>query len=75
MSIFNNILFLPDPPIRALDAHPVQSTYAHGYGNRMASAKAFAPLGHPRHAPDGRSAQARRSAASANDHCRLRACS
>ena len=74
MSIFNNILFLPEPANRALDARPVQSTYAHGYGNRIASARAFAPLGHPRHASDGRGAQARRSVASANDACRWRAC-
>lgn len=75
MSIFNNILFLQDYPTRARGADAVPSTYSQGYGNRVASAKVFAPLGHSRHA-DQRNAGApsRPSAASANDLFPLRAC-
>ncbi|QSX74316.1 hypothetical protein HIV01_014130 [Lysobacter arenosi] len=48
MNIFTNLLFLqtnqPDP-------HPFDEDddrYSHGYGNRAASEKYFAPLGHAR---------------------------
>ena len=75
MSIFNNILFLHDDPTRPRVADAVQSTYSQGYGNRVASARAFAPLGHGRHADHHRAgAPARSSAASANDRFPLCAC-
>ena len=75
MSIFNNILFLHDDPTRARAADPTQSTYAQGYGNRVASARVFAPLGHARNA-DHRNAgaPARPSAASPNSRYLLCAC-
>ena len=75
MSIFNNILFLQDYPSTARDAPAVSSDYSQGYGNRVASARAFAPLGHASHADRPRTAApARRSVASANDSLPLRAC-
>lgn len=75
MSLFTNILFLHDYPSRVHDAGEVQSTYSQGYGNRVASARAFAPLGHASHADRPRTAApARPSVASANDSLPLRAC-
>lgn len=75
MSIFNNILFLQDYPSDQHRADAPGHSYARGFGNHVASAQAFAPLGHARHA-DGRQAgaPARRSAAPANDRFPLRAC-
>ena len=75
MSIVNNILFLQDYPTRARVADAVPSSYSQGYGKHVASARAFAPLGHARHA-DQRIAvvPVRTSAVSANDCFPLRAC-
>ena len=75
MSIFNNILYLQDYPTTARGADAVQSTYSQGYGNRVASARAFAPLGHAGKA-DHRTAAApaRPPAVSANDPFPLCAC-
>ena len=48
MSIFTNLLFLQphlaDPHLLDED----DDRYSHGYGNRAASEKYFAPLGHAR---------------------------
>ena len=75
MSIFNNILFLQDYPTTARGAPAASSDYSQGYGNRVASARAFAPLGHARHADQRNAgAPARPSAASANDWLPLCAC-
>ena len=75
MSIFNNTLFLHDPPTGGRGADAVPSSYAQGYGNRVASARVFAALGHARHR-EHRNAGAPvwRSAVSATDPCPLRAC-
>ena len=74
MSIFNNILFLQDYPSTARDAPAVSSDYSQGYGNRVASARAFAPLGHARHADQRNAGAPALPAASANDWFPLRAC-
>ena len=75
MSIFNNTLFLHDDPDRARIADAVPSSYAQGYGNRVASARVFAALGHARHGEHRNAgAPVRRSAVPANDPCPLRAC-
>ena len=50
MSIFKNILFLQDFPSHARMVDAPGRSYAQGYGNHVASAQAFAPLGHA-HAP------------------------
>lgn len=75
MSIFNNILFLHDYPSDEHRAVPPRHSYAQGYGNHVASAQAFAPLGHAnraRHRNAG--APAWPAAASANDRFPLCAC-
>lgn len=73
MSLFNNIQFPQDHPTPA--HHAAQSSYSQGYGNRVASARVFAPLGHARRAdPRSAGAAARPSAAFANDRSPLRAC-
>ena len=75
MSIFNNILFLQDYPSDEHRSAAPGHSYAQGYGNHVASAQAFAPLGHAnnvRHRNAG--APARPSAASADDRFPLRAC-
>lgn len=46
MSLFNNIHFLQDHGDD--ERRPNASSYAQGYGNRVASARVFAPLGHRR---------------------------
>lgn len=46
MSIFKNILFLEDYPITLRTSDEAARSYAKGYGNHVASAQAFAPLGH-----------------------------
>ena len=46
MSIFKNILFLEDYPINVRTTDEAARSYAKGYGNHVASAQAFAPLGH-----------------------------
>ena len=75
MSIFNNILFLQDYPTSVRAATAVPSDYSQGYGNRVASARVFAPLGHARHAdPRNAGAPAAPSAAFAHDRFPLRAC-
>ncbi|MFC3814222.1 hypothetical protein [Lysobacter sp. GCM10012299] len=59
MSIFTNLLFLQT---NQTEPHPFDEDddrYSHGYGNRAASEKYFAPLGHARAA---RKAEEKRSA-------------
>lgn len=46
MSIFKNILFLQDFPSNVHTIDERARSYAQGYGNHVASAQAFAPLGH-----------------------------
>lgn len=75
MSIFNTPLFLHDDPHRARIADAVSSSYAQGYGNRVASARVFAALGHARRGKHRNAgAPVRCSAVSATDPCPLRAC-
>lgn len=69
MSIFNNILFLQDYPTGARDATAVPSDYSQGYGNRVASARVFAPLGHARHADHRKDGAPARSSAAPASNC------
>lgn len=69
MSLFTTPLFLQDFPARARIASDDEPrNYAQGYGNRIASARVFAPLGHASHGNDHRKAGAPlRPVAAAND--------
>ena len=47
MNVFKNLLFLQGYLINPADADdPDGDNFAQGYGNQVASGKAFAPLGH-----------------------------
>ena len=46
MSIFKNILFLDASQITLRTTDEAARSYAKGYGNHVASARALAPLGH-----------------------------
>lgn len=75
MSIINNFPFLHDHP--SDDHRPAAPghSYAQGYGNHVASAQAFAPLGHARKTGYRHSgAPARPTARSANNRFALCAC-
>ena len=50
MSLFKTIHFLQDQQARD-PRRSDASRYAHGYGNRVASAETFAPFGHRRASP------------------------
>lgn len=54
MNIFKNILFLHDYPRDSRTAGAPATSYAQGYGNRVASARALAPLGHAHGAAENR---------------------
>lgn len=58
MSIFNDILFLQDYPSDERQSSEPGHSYAQGYGNHVASAQAFAPLGHLRE-PQGKAGRCR----------------
>ena len=75
MNLFSNQPFLQHFPGNRPAANGADS-YARGYGNRIASAEVFAPLGHGqgnagRRQPD---AGSRSPAGFANDPCPLGAC-
>jgi hypothetical protein len=75
MNIFTNMLFLQgylSDPRWADDADAVD--YSQGYGNHVASAKAFAPLGHGHAIKDDAHHASRRTATFANDPCPTGAC-
>lgn len=74
MNIFKNILFLPGYPTHARSADEADHSYAQGYGNRIASAKAFAPLGRVRAIERRAVSASNRAAPFANDLCPLGAC-
>lgn len=86
MNLFTSLPFLQDLPSQRPAANSADS-YAHGYGNRVASAELFAPLGrgHRHGFGDGRGAEQNRarrkpeaarrsSSAFLNDPCPVGAC-
>lgn len=73
MTIFKNILFLQDYPGGARTGDERGRSYAQGYGNHVASAQAFAPLGHA-HATDPQGSVPARRHASPAGRCPAAAC-
>jgi hypothetical protein len=73
MSIFKNILFLQDYPSNVRTSDDPARSYAQGYGNHVASAQAFAPLGHA-HAQRNPIAAPRRAARLAGESRALETC-
>lgn len=73
MTIFKNILFLQDYPSGARTADERSRSYAQGYGNHVASAQVFAPLGHS-HAIDRQASLPARRQATAADRRPAAAC-
>lgn len=73
MTIFKNILFLQDYPSGARTADERGRSYAQGYGNHVASAQAFAPLGHT-HATDRHASLVPRRPATSTDRRPAAAC-
>ena len=78
MTIFNNILFLQDYASDSRATGPAgtaERSYAEGYGNHIASARVFAPLGHASDAGKRQVGRLTRSSdAAANDPFPLGAC-
>lgn len=75
MSIFKNILFLHDYPRDSRTAGAPATSYAQGYGNHVASARALAPLGHAHGAESRAVPPPRRAGAPAKVRCPAATCS
>ena len=51
MNVFTNLLFPQNPTPQPRPFDEEDDRYATGYGNRIASARFFAPFGHAKSAP------------------------